>query len=65
MLRCAHKSLLLDLARQHARDLSASLQLTKAVRGPLHCDVQAIEQRLQLAKDAVRDLEAEPARAAA
>lgn len=65
MLRCAHKDLLLQIARQHARDLHASLTLARAARSPMHPDVLAIQERLELAEETVRLLENEPVRAAA
>lgn len=65
MLRCAHKDLLLQIARQHARDLHASLTVAKAARSSFHPDVREIEERLRLAEETVRALEVEPVRAAA
>lgn len=65
MLMCAHKELLLQLARQHARDLRGSLTLARCTLGPFHVNVQAIEQRLAIADDAVRTLTTEPVKVAA
>lgn len=65
MLRCAHKDLLLDLARSHADDLRASLRLAKVTLGPTHVSVGEIKRRLELAEDTVRSLETEPPRVAA
>ncbi len=62
MLICAHKDLLLRLAREHTRGVRHSLQLARAQLGPSHHTVRTLMKNVVEAEQAEMALESEPAR---
>lgn len=65
MLKCAHKTLLLNLAREHAIQVRQSVQYARATLGEHHANVGRLHERLALAEDVMRTLQSEPAQAQA
>lgn len=62
MLICAHKALLLDLAREHSRNMRQSVALARAQLGEGALTVRILMGRLVQAEQAEAALEHEPAR---
>lgn len=65
MLRCVHKDVLLELAREHEKSLRHAYALARRHLGDHHVNVGVLQDRVMLAAEVVRHLEAEPVRAAA